>query len=113
MNPTLKAAFDQSMAEARVLLRAGRLAEAERELERAHILGQRFVLPHVRSHWSLLMLEYKRRRYGAILGQLVRIVLGALGSAVGVVPEGNPGTSNVNMFQRRDISPALRNLLER
>lgn len=110
MNKNLKATFEQSMADALTLLRAGRLAEAENELARAHILGQRHVLPHVRSHWWLLVLEWKRGRYGAVGGQLVRVVLGALGSAVGIVPEGNPGTSDVSMFQRREIPPALRDL---
>ena len=43
----------------------------------------------------------------AAFGQIVRIVLGTLGSAVGLVPVGNTGGTNVSMFKRMPIAPEL------
>jgi hypothetical protein len=39
-------------------------------------------------------------------------VLGAVGSAVGVIPVGNTGGSDVNMFRRMPIPPDLARVLE-
>lgn len=113
MTPTLGQAFEEALAEGLALLRSGRLDAAEQALARAHILGQYHVLPHVRSHWWLLVVELRRRRPLAVAGQFARIVLGALGSALNVVPDGNPGTSDVSMLARHPVPPALRELMTR
>ena len=60
----------------------------------------------------MFKVEILRRRPVAALGQLVRIVLGALGSAIGVVPIGNTGGSDVNMFKRMPIDPELQNIID-
>jgi hypothetical protein len=41
----------------------------------------------------------------------MRILLGALGSAVGSVPTGNTGGSNVSMFRRMPIDPELARIM--
>jgi hypothetical protein len=46
-----------------------------------------------------------------VLGQIVRIVLGILGSTIGVVPVGNTGGSNVGMFARMPIEPELQDII--
>ena len=89
----------------------GNHAAAFTHLERAHVLGQERVQPHVRSHWLMLKLELGRRRPLAALGQAVRIVFAALGSAIGVVPTGNTGGTNVSMFRRMPIDPELVTLM--
>ncbi|XLZ68294.1 DUF3703 domain-containing protein [Massilia sp. SR12] len=99
--------FEAEVAAARSRMAAGELAEAMRHLERAHVIGQLQVWPHVLSHWLMLKIELRRGRPLAVLGQLVRIVLGALGSAVGVVPTGNTGGSDISMFQRLPVPPDL------
>jgi hypothetical protein len=81
-------------------------------LERAHIIGQAFVLPHARTHWLMLKVELQRNRFSAALGQVVRIVLGILGSAVGVIPVGNTGGSDVSMFKRMPITPELQKIID-
>jgi hypothetical protein len=42
----------------------------------------------------------------------MRIILGTLGSAVGVVPVGNSGGTDVSMFKRMAIAPELQRLID-
>ncbi|HUG57063.1 MAG TPA: DUF3703 domain-containing protein [Candidimonas sp.] len=112
MKNELKAAFDAEMALAIDLYRKGRLGRAFGHLETAHVLGQRQVVPHVVTHWWMLKIGLKRRSASEVGGQAVRILLGALGSAVGVVPVGNTGGTSLNMFKRMPIDPSIRNLVE-
>lgn len=112
MNPVQQQAFDSEMSLARVLIAAGSLDEGFAHLERAHVLGQSHVVPHVISHWHMLRVEVKRGRPVAVIGQVVRIVFGALGSAVGVVPTGNTGGSDISMFKRMPIDPTLQRLID-
>ena len=99
--------FADEIAAARTRMAAGELEAAMRHLERAHVIGQLQVWPHVLSHWLMLKIELRRGRPLAVLGQLVRIVLGALGSAVNVVPTGNTGGSDISMFKRLPVPPEL------
>ena len=105
-------AYDREVNAAEQLMNAGRGTEAYAHLERAHVLGQEQVLPHVFAHWLMLRVEIQRRDVLSALGQMVRIVLGAVGSAVGIVPRGNTGGSNVNMFKPMPIPPDLAILIE-
>ena len=59
----------------------------------------------------MLQVELRRHRPAAVIGQLIRIVLGALGSAVGVVPTGNTGGTDISMFKRRPIQPDVCDIL--
>jgi hypothetical protein len=113
MKTELKAAFEAEMASAERSIQAGRLDHATHHLERAHVLGQRYVMPHVRSHWAMFRIAVKRRSPADGLGQAVRIVLGALGSAAGTVPLGNTGGTDISMFARLPIDPELAQLIER
>lgn len=104
--------FETEIAAARTRMAAGELDAAMRHLERAHVIGQLQVWPHVLSHWLMLKIELRRGRPLAVLGQLVRIVLGAIGSAVGVVPTGNTGGSDISMFERMPVAPELQRQIE-
>jgi len=112
MKQALKLAFEHEMSTARRLYREHRPDAAFIHLERAHVLGQRYVAPHVLTHWWMLKIGVQRRSLREIAGQAVRMVLGALGSAVGLVPTGNTGGSNVGMFRRMPVDPALRKWLD-
>ncbi len=112
MNPVQSAAFDSEITLAKKHIAVGELEQGFVHLERAHVIGQAFVVPHVRSHWLMLEVEIRRKRPVAAFGQLVRIVLGALGSAVGVVPVGNTGGSDISMFKRLPIAPELQDLID-
>jgi hypothetical protein len=113
MKSELMAAFEAEMATAEPLIHHGRLADAMRHLEFAHVLGQNHVVPHVRSHWAMFRIAIKRRSPVESLGQALRIVLGALGSAVGVVPTGNTGGTNISMFSRLPLAPEAAALIMR
>lgn len=112
MNPVQRVAFDNEIALAKEFIARGALETGFAHIERAHVIGQAFVVPHARSHWLMLNVECRRRRPVAAFGQVVRIVLGALGSAVGVVPVGNTGGSDVSMFKYMPIEPELQNIID-
>jgi len=99
------------MAAAKTLYAQGQLTRAFAHLETAHVIGQQHVMPHVVSHWWMLKIGVKRRSASEVTGQAVRIVLGALGSAVGVVPTGNTGGTNISMFKRLPIDERIRELV--
>ncbi|MEQ8954502.1 MAG: DUF3703 domain-containing protein [Gammaproteobacteria bacterium] len=107
-----RTAFDNEISQAKQLITSGNLDEGFAHLERAHVIGQAFVAPHVKSHWLMLKVEFQRRQPAAVLGQLARIMLGALGSAVGVVPVGNTGGTNISMFKPMPIAPELQKLID-
>jgi hypothetical protein len=112
MAPQHRAAFDREVALARSLMARRQDAQAFRHLERAHVLGQQHVLPHVLTHWLMLRVAVRQSEPVAALGQAVRIVLGVLGSAVGRLPVGNTGGSNVSMFAPMPIPPELAALMQ-
>ncbi len=112
MHTALKQAFENEIALARIAIEKQQWPQTQQHLERAHILGQRFVRPHVRSHWLMLRVALKRKTVVPALGQFIRLVLGALGSSVGVVPIGNTGSSDVGMFKRMPIDGELQKLLQ-
>ena len=112
MNPVRSAAFDREIALAEEFTAKGELEAGFAHLERAHVIGQAFVVPHARAHWLMLKVELRRRQPVAAFGQVVRFVLGILGSAVGIVPVGNTGGSNVSMFKRMPIAPELQNIID-
>ncbi|WP_326770404.1 DUF3703 domain-containing protein (plasmid) [Streptomyces sp. NBC_01591] len=60
-----------------------------RHLERAHILSQPWPWPH--THIAMLGLALRQRDRREALGQVIRIIVAAPGSALGRYPEGNTG----------------------
>jgi hypothetical protein len=112
MNPKQRGAFEHELDLARGHIAGGRPDHAVPHLERAHVIGQREVGPHVQVHWIMFRMALEARDVGAAVGQAVRIVLGALGSAVGVVPTGNTGGTNISMFKRLPIDPELERIMK-
>ena len=76
-------------------------------LERAHVLGQTSTVEHVRVHWHMLLWGIRQRDVRECLGQLLRVIGAAIGTAVGLVPQGYTGGTNVNPFKRMPIPPEL------
>lgn len=60
MTPRLKRAFEAEMAEAGQLYRQGQLSQAFMHVETAHVLGQRYVIAHIASHWLTLKIGWRR-----------------------------------------------------
>ncbi len=76
-------------------------------LERAHVLGQASTVEHVRVHWHMLLWSIRQRNVRECLGQMLRIVGAALSTALGLVPQGNTGGSNVPPFKSMPVPPEL------
>lgn len=112
MSPKLRSAYEAEMGEAEALRRAGELDAAFRHLERAHILGQQYVAPHVRTHVAMLRIGVQRRDAREIVGQIARIPAAVIASALGVAPGGNTGGANVGFFAQMEIPPDLKALLD-
>ena len=112
MNTVQRSTFNNEIAQAKAFIASGNLAAGFSHLERAHVIGQEYVIPHITSHWLMFRVELRRRRLAAVLGQLIRIVLGALGSAVGAVPIGNTGGTNISMFKRMPIDTELQHIID-
>lgn len=106
MKPKLKAAFTAEMDAARTLYRAGEFAACFRHLERAHILGQRYYLPHLTSHYWMFKVGLRTRDLREIVGQILRMLASA-GSLIGVVPVGNTGGANVPALKPMPIPADL------
>ena len=112
MNALHEKVLKQEVRLATELMDRGDLDGAIVHLERAHVLGQAHVRWHVLSHWLMLKIAIRRHQASAAMGQVVRIVLGAIGSAIGRFPTGNTGGSDVSMFARTPIAPELLGVME-
>ena len=97
--------------DARNAAHAGNTEEAWRHLERAHIVAQGLLLPHLYSHWRMLVLATKTADVREIFGQLMRLALAPLGNLTGRLPIGNTGRSDVSAFVHMDIPEDLRAIL--
>jgi hypothetical protein len=108
----LSAAWTDERAEATAARRQGDFPEEWRHLERAHILSQPMVVPHIRTHLDMLSYAVRRRDLGELAGQLLRLVLAGPGSLTGRYPIGNTGGANVSAFRPMPMPDDLRALLE-
>lgn len=87
-------------------------ASAWASLERAHILSQPYLGPHLANHWTMLGFAVAQRDAKEIVGQIVRLALAPLGALTGRIPIGNTGRSNVSAFQPMPIPDDLRDAIE-
>jgi hypothetical protein len=73
-------------------------------LENAHVLGQRSTRLHIKVH--LLMMLWGRRNGSLkeVAGQLFRTIGAATKTAIGLIPDGNTGGSNVSPFKPLPLS---------
>jgi len=107
----IKPAVQTELAAASVAEARGEFYTAFQHLERAHVLGQATTVEHVRVHWRMFQFALRNRRYGEATGQLWRMVAACIFTALGLVPEGNTGGTDVSGFRRlpvpRDLKQAL------
>lgn len=94
-------------------VRAGDSDAAWHHLERAHILAQSRLMPHIASHWNMLAFAVHLRDWREAAGQLLRLALAPLGGLTGRLPVGNTGRSTVSAFAPMDIPSDLRTILNR
>ncbi|MDK0524292.1 DUF3703 domain-containing protein [Streptomyces sp. ML-6] len=108
MPPALFEAFTAEMAAARA---SGPTAQRWRAVERAHILSQPWPWPHTRTHGVMFRLALQDRDVWEMLGQVVRLVVAAPGSAAGKYPDGNTGRTRVGINTPMPIPDDLAALL--
>ena len=111
MHVALRQAYEREMTAAIERYRSHHLDKAFFHLERAHILGQSFTIPHARAHWWMLKVGWRRRDFTEITGQIARI-LGSLLFTWLWVPVGNTGGAHVPPFASMPIPEEFRELLK-
>ncbi len=92
----LRDLFEQAMDRAWLAEQKGDFALAFAELERAHILGQRWLLRHLRSHWGMLRIARLTGDRREAAGQITRLIGSPFFWLVGWLPKGNPGGANIS-----------------
>lgn len=106
------AAFEAALAEASRRLAAGEAAAAMQALERAHVLGQNDLGPHLRVHLRMMRVGLRSRDWREVRGQVLRTALVPVGHLFGRLPRGNTGASNVSAFAPMAILPDIERLLD-
>lgn len=74
-------------------------------LENAHVLGQESTYYHIKVHYLMLCWGFRQKSVKEIRGQLVRIIGAITKTAMGLVPKGNTGGSNISPFQSLPLDP--------
>jgi hypothetical protein len=100
------------MESARSAEAQGNVQLAFYHLERAHILGQCSTRLHVLTHYKMLRWGIRQRRLGEVIGQLWRIFGATIATAIGLVPAGNTGGTNVSGFRSMPIPEELQAIID-
>ena len=103
---------DAELAASEAAARAGDSLAAFHHLERAHILGQRSTVQHVRVHMLMLSWGLRNHKAREVLGQLTRVFGAATKTWLGLIPSGNTGGANVSPFRSMTIPDDLAELID-
>jgi len=112
MNKKLRNAFKAEMKLGRDFYSRGSFDKAFHHFERAHVLGQFYVIPHTRTHIWMFIIGIRTGNMREIIGQLIRIPLGMIGSALGKAPLGNTGGANIKLSTTLPIPEDLKKYLD-
>lgn len=96
------------MASYRAACSANDVAQAWSALERAHIVSQPYLGPHLANHWAMLRFAAAQGDAKEVIGQIVRLALAPLGALTGQIPVGNIGRATVSAFKPMPIPEDLR-----
>lgn len=108
MNERLRKAFEAEMTLGRDFYGQAQYGKAIHHFERAHVLGQFYVGPHTQTHIWMFIVGVRTGNFREILGQLLRIPLGMIGSALGKVPLGNTGGTDIKLTATLPIPDDLK-----
>ena len=81
-------------------------------LENAHILGQESTYWHVKVHILMLLWGFRNQQHKEIYGQILRVIGAATKTAIGLVPQGNTGGSNISPFKVLPIKPEFEKIIK-
>ena len=111
MRSAVRSAYAKEMTLANEARVAGDFGRAVSHVERAHILGQRYLLPHLQTHWFLLSIARERGDGREMLSQIVRLIAVVPGFLFGWVPRGNIGSGRVSALKPMDLPADIAPLL--
>jgi hypothetical protein len=103
----IQSAVDAEFAAATAAERAGDPDKAFSHLERAHVLGQRSTVQHVRVHVRMLTWGIRHNDRREVSGQILRVIGAAAGTWIGLVPHGNTGGAHISGFKSMAIPDDL------
>ncbi len=84
-----------------------------KHLEIAHVLGQESTYYHTKVHWLMFLWGWRQHNAKEVLGQCLRLVGAMTKTALGLVPSGNTGGSNISPFRRLPINAKQQAIIER
>ncbi|MBX3431231.1 MAG: DUF3703 domain-containing protein [Hyphomonadaceae bacterium] len=108
----IRAYVDAEFTASQTAERAGDTTAAFQHLERAHILGQRSTVQHVRVHMRMLWWGIRNHKAREVVGQFTRVIGAATKTWIGLIPSGNTGGANVSPFKPMTISDDLAELID-
>lgn len=102
-----------NLSEARILRRRREWGLCWELLEDAHVLSQPWSSWHTRVHAAMLLAGWKTRDAHEVRGQIIRLIVGGLASAVGRYPVGNTGRAHIPANQPMVVRADLAEILKR
>ena len=103
----LKEHYQSELSLYRLSLNRKEYTAAWKHLERSHILGQAYPYEHTYSHWLMLKFGFRQKNVKEVLGQLLRLAVGAWKSFIDHIPTGNTGGSNVPPLKKMELPQDL------
>src|SRR5690554_547795 len=108
---SLLGSFNEELTKYQDAFNAGNLTLAWNHLERAHIIGQAYPIPHTQVHWLMLKFGFSIKNRKEIFGQIPRLLVGGVKSFVGVIPVGNTGGADVPPLRKMEIPEDIQEVL--
>lgn len=105
--------FEIEIRKARAAVEAENFTDAWTALQRAHILGQNYPLPHAIAHWEMLKLAWRQKDFKEVIGQSIPTILAVpLTFLFGRKRSLRVGKANVNSSGQKPIPEDLLKILE-
>ncbi|TXH98240.1 MAG: DUF3703 domain-containing protein [Rheinheimera sp.] len=113
MVSTLQQTAQAQLHQAKQHYQAAKYQQAFYQLERAHLLGQRYLWLHLQTHWWMLKCGARQQGSAEVRGQLLRLLAVLPAYLLGWVPLGNTGGANVPALRPMPIPAEFRPLFPR
>lgn len=111
MQALVRMAYRAAVADYTAARRTRDLNSAFAALERAHVLGQRYLVAHIATHIRMFRIGLARRDFREMAGQILRLIATIPGYLTGWVPKGNTGGANVSAIKPMSLDPEVEPLL--
>ena len=109
----IKPYVDQELICAKQARKKSNTVAEFKHLENAHVLGQTSTVLHTKVHMLMLFWAVRQTNIKECLGQILRIIGAATKTAIGFVPYGNTGGTNVHPFKVLPVSSALATIINK